>query len=268
MVINGRTRLFVGLCVLSVPVLIAQQVQPAAPEITNTDVMAMLKARLPETTIMSVIEADARRGAVRFDTSPQALVALGQAGATERVLNIILWTQNDLDPTMEVPRPRGAFYRAGANTIPLRGFMVMPPFLARFSVFQHHTRRIAIGAAVSPVQIADSSPTILVQGFGADAAWQLVSIGRAEDHREMTVRSRNGFGGDFFSDSVFDSRDLHPISFLPGTPDSLSVRPANGLAPGTYALCGQPEGTWLRLCYEFTITGGSAGSSAAAAAAF
>lgn len=238
------------------PLLMAQQ--PAAANFGNSDVLAMLKARLPQTTIVSTIEAAARRGTAHFDVSPQALVALGQAGANEAVLNTLLWAANDVDVSMETPRPRGAFYRSGDNVLPLRGFTMWPPFLARFSVFQRHAVEVAMGAAVSPVSVGEATPTISVQGFGADANWQLVSLGRAGDHRTMTVRSRNAFGGDFFSDNVFDKRDLRPIAIVSAAPDSFAVRPEMPLAPGSYALCGQPtEGGWMRVCYEFAVRPGA-----------
>ncbi|HLJ45640.1 MAG TPA: hypothetical protein VKU01_06520 [Bryobacteraceae bacterium] len=249
-----RFFLLAGLC--AVALLPAAVAQNAPAGFANSDVLSMLNARLPESTIITTIEVEARRGTAHFDTSAAALVALGQAGASERVLNTVLWARNDVDPGMEVPRPRGAFYRAGNNETPLRSFTFMPPFMARFSVFQHHVVNVAVAAAALPAQISDTTPTIVLQGFGADNAWQLVSVGRSGDSRQFRVRSRNGFGGDYFSDNVFDSRDLHPITITQASSESVSVRPQSPLSPGAYALCGQPtEGGWLRVCYEFAVSG-------------
>lgn len=68
--------------------------QAAPSEITNSDVISMTKAGIGEQTIVLVIQ----RGPVRFDTSPQALIALKQAGVSDQVLNTILSAKRDTNP--------------------------------------------------------------------------------------------------------------------------------------------------------------------------
>jgi hypothetical protein len=60
--------------------------QPAPAEITNSDVISMTKAGIGEKTIVLAVQ----RGPVKFDTSPQALIALKHAGVSDQVLNAIL----------------------------------------------------------------------------------------------------------------------------------------------------------------------------------
>jgi hypothetical protein len=72
-----------ALCLLVSHLLIGQAV-PA--EITNSDVISMTKAGIGEQTIILAIQ----RGSDKFDSSPQALIAMKAAGVSDQVLNAIL----------------------------------------------------------------------------------------------------------------------------------------------------------------------------------
>jgi hypothetical protein len=61
--------------------------------LTNAEIESMLMAGLPESTIQMKIEAAALRGLVDLDASSNALIALKQKGATERVLNAVVWAE-------------------------------------------------------------------------------------------------------------------------------------------------------------------------------
>ena len=73
---------------LLVPRLAVGQATPS--EITNADVISMAKAGIGDQTIMLAIQ----RGPVKFDMSPQALIALKGAGVSDLVLNAILAAAN------------------------------------------------------------------------------------------------------------------------------------------------------------------------------
>jgi hypothetical protein len=64
--------------------------QATSTEITNSDVISMTKAGIGEQTIVLAVQ----RGPVKFDTSPQALIALKSAGVSDQVLNAILASVN------------------------------------------------------------------------------------------------------------------------------------------------------------------------------
>jgi hypothetical protein len=64
--------------------------QAAPVQITNSDVISMTKAGIGEQTIILAIQ----RGPVKFDTSPQALIALKTGGVSDQVLNAILASVN------------------------------------------------------------------------------------------------------------------------------------------------------------------------------
>jgi hypothetical protein len=60
--------------------------QHAAKPLTNDDVIAMVHKKLPESVVLSAIQA----GPAKFNTSPNELIRLNAAGVTERELNAML----------------------------------------------------------------------------------------------------------------------------------------------------------------------------------
>lgn len=75
---------FVFLCLSAgTNLLVSAQLNKA---LTNADVLEMISAGLPETTIVLAIQQTAST----YDTSPQALIQLKKAGATQKVLDAML----------------------------------------------------------------------------------------------------------------------------------------------------------------------------------
>ena len=89
---KGSVDMGIKLAVLALCLFISQFAmgQAAPAEITNSDVISMTKAGIGEQTIILAIQ----RGPVKFDTSPQALIALKGAGVSDQVLNAILASAN------------------------------------------------------------------------------------------------------------------------------------------------------------------------------
>ena len=234
------------------------QEQPPPPA-GNGDILKMLRAHVPESTILTEIEVLVGRGA-NFDISPAAIIELEQNGASEKVMNTILWVQNTVVPGIAVPVPRAVFYRSGANAVKLNSFLLWSEFIPRWTAWPFYKtggKQVALNATPAIVQVSENVPTLLVQGFDADAGWQLVKIERAANYRELTLKRKHAFSSDFFSDSTFEHGTLHPIAFAPEGDRSFTVKPTAPLAMGAYALCGQlPGGSgWMRACYEFQVIG-------------
>jgi len=231
--------------------------QESAPQIANGEILNMLRARVPESTIAAEINILVGQGA-SFNISPTAIVELQRAGASEKLLNTILDVQTTVVPNLMISTPRGVFYRTGSTSTELRSFTLWPEFIPRWETWPFYAtspKHRAMGASPAVVQVAEGSPMLIVQGFRADSGWQLVRMGRAADHREMRLKRKGAFSSDFFSDQAFPKEDLRPLTFAPAAGDSsFTVRPAAPLEPGNYALCGQAEGTWMRNCYEFQVT--------------
>ncbi len=238
----------------------AQTPAPETPaaQTANREIMNMLGASVPESTIVSEIEILAERGST-FDISPAAITELRRQGASERVLNALVWAQMTIAPGVSIPTPRGVFYRSGTTATELRSFELWPEMTPRWSTWPFYApdgRTVALAAEPYIAQVAESTPTLYVQGLAADAGWQLVKIGRAGDHRELHLKTKHAFSRDFFSDAIFKRDELRPLTLAADGPGAFTVRPASPLEPGAYALCGQaPTNGWLRTCYEFQIAG-------------
>src|SRR5260370_3533304 len=71
--------------------------QEQAPHIGNGDIINMLRAHVPESTIVSQLEILATRGA-DFDISPAAIIELQRNGASEKVMNTMVWVETNIVP--------------------------------------------------------------------------------------------------------------------------------------------------------------------------
>ena len=80
--------------------------QPAAEILTNETILRLVKAGLGEETIIPAIGQQP----ARFDRSPQALIDLKKAGATDRVLNAML----------SAPKAAGSFLPQSQVLVPSR----------------------------------------------------------------------------------------------------------------------------------------------------
>src|ERR1700687_4014319 len=74
-------------CAVMAGSVLAQESQPSQP--ANGDIIKMLRARVPESTILSEIDVLVGRGG-SFDISPAALIELQQSGASEKVMNTVV----------------------------------------------------------------------------------------------------------------------------------------------------------------------------------
>src|SRR5436309_1062330 len=92
----------IALCtLLACGSLIAQE---AAPQIANGEVINMLRAQVPESTIISELHVLVGQGAI-FNISPTAIVELQRAGASEKVLNAIVYIQTNVVPGLMISVP-------------------------------------------------------------------------------------------------------------------------------------------------------------------
>jgi hypothetical protein len=76
----------------------AQQKKP----ITNPDIVAMVKAGLPESTIVVAIQ----QSPANFDTSPQALIELKTQGVTPKIIETMLQAGAPTTTAQPVPQPQ------------------------------------------------------------------------------------------------------------------------------------------------------------------
>lgn len=79
--------------------IFAATAQSVKQPLTNADVVSMLEAQLPESTIVLSIQ----NSGGDFDTSPQSLILLKNKGATARILDAMLNSAKSI--SMPVPKP-------------------------------------------------------------------------------------------------------------------------------------------------------------------
>ena len=165
--------------------------EPPPPTSGNNEIIRMLSSSVPESTVLAEIEVMAGRG-VSFDISPAAITELQRRGASEKLMNYIVWAQTTIVPGIDIPMARGVFYRSGTNETPLNSFMLWAEFSPRWSTWPFYSpsgKKAAQSASPAVVQVSDTTPTLVVQGFSGQENWQLVRIGRSSDHREMRLKT-------------------------------------------------------------------------------
>jgi len=82
---------FILLTIVCIPTFFSLLIaQPTTKPLTNSDVIEMLKAGLPESTILLSIEQTPSN----FDTSTKSLIELKQQGATAKILDALIQSQN------------------------------------------------------------------------------------------------------------------------------------------------------------------------------
>jgi hypothetical protein len=86
--------------------------RPEKP-LTNDDIIVMVRKKLPESVIVSTIQA----GPAKFNTSPNELIRLNSAGVTEKELNAILASSGTAPASAPAAANKGASAEA-ADSIP------------------------------------------------------------------------------------------------------------------------------------------------------
>jgi hypothetical protein len=88
-------------------VFLSGQNQNPNRTITNADIVAMSRAGVPESTILTDIQS----GSVKFDVSPEGLIALHEGGVSETVMNQMIRASSK-------PKPRT--FGVATGTFPVR----------------------------------------------------------------------------------------------------------------------------------------------------
>ncbi len=241
--------------------LLASVAAPAQqPAYTNADVLNMIRANLPENTVVEEIKRLADTGQASFDISPAALVQLRQQGASEQVLNVLIWAETEVVPVLQRPVLRAVMYRNGDGLARLNGFLLWPhadPSYTVWPAFLQRERDVTVSTPVGPLRIAANTPSLLVQGFNPDADWQLVRMRDEEGRARLRMKKKDAWRDDFMRDDVFRRDDLTPVRIADAGDGMFSITPAAALEAGRYVLCGEPmDGAIMRVCYPFEIGAG------------
>ena len=108
------------------------------------------------------------------------------------------------------------------------------------------------------VRSTSGRPTFYVRGFSPAAGLYLVRSDRKADHRKLRLSvDRHLENG-----PRFHKGDVLDVEIQTVSPDVISVRPRNNLAPGEYVIVPpvEPEYRWIHFGYGFGVPMGASGS--------
>ncbi|HOL72387.1 MAG TPA: hypothetical protein PLA43_11565 [Bryobacteraceae bacterium] len=232
--------------------------QESGRPLTNADVSAMLKAKLPESTIANAIGLAARAGNTNFDTSPAALIELKNHGATAPVLNAMLYAQAFPKPDRPstavpgLPAERGVYYCEGGTFLKLPSTTIFPeinPGWRGMTPTEH--RRYVIERPAAELTVREASPLFYVRGISSRRDWQLVKLEAKGDYRQWhTVKA------DMFREGPMQLREgpAPALEYRAVAKDVFELRPAAPLEPGQYAITMLAPGQrWLVVAYPFAV---------------
>jgi len=246
--------------------------QTADQPLTNVEIESMLTAGFPESTILLRIQKAAHFGLLDLDASTSALTRLKNEGASEQILNAVVWAepfgalwkeaqaaaqQIAQEKKVEdqavpgLPDRAGVYFRGSSGWVGLSSFMFWAPFYSGWAwMHRRHEYSVPVGNAHSELQIAEGRPSFYVRMRNASEVWQIVRATLRNDQRELRLVSGPGFDQteNIPASQVLDVRMTHVAGSI------FTLRPNAQLEPGEYALCtGVPGGPGLDLCYSFGI---------------
>jgi hypothetical protein len=244
----------------------AMPAQVTEKPFNNTDIANMLKAGLPEGTVVLAVQRAIARGNNDFDASLQGLVGLKNAGATEPILNFVLTapTIQRYEPSTTVPGlpvSRGLYFQSTAGWSALDPVVLFPDIEARskanWSVLgawdrARENRRYVVPGRQARAQVAGPRPAFYLRAQRPERGWSVVRLTPQTDHRELIATIPDVFARE--PRMTFASGA--PVALDPATTadDVVTLRPTADLAAGEYLVfkfvSGQP---WLIEGYAFEV---------------
>ncbi len=249
-----------------VPLMVAVVVaglwsQTTDKPLTNSAIESMLVAGLPESTILLKIQTAAFRGLVDLDTSSAALIALKQRGATEQVLNAVMWAEPfgaELKRRQEedraapgLPGSSGAYYKAASGWVSMRSFLFWRPFDLDSSLYSGRGREyhVSLGGSHGDLQLGERQPTFYLRE-PASRSWRLIRLGSRDNQRLLRLTS----SGALAAIDRFAARDTREVQITLVAGEVFTLRPVAPLEAGEYALCSAvPVAANLNVCYGFGV---------------
>ena len=247
---------------------IALWAQPPDQPLTNAQIESMLSAGLPESTILLKIRIAADRELVDVDTSSQALGILKEKGASERILNAILWAepfdelwrqeqaaweqmQQEERAVPGLPAGAGLYLKESSGWVPLSSFLFWAPLYSGSSwLHGSHKYSVPLDKAHSAFQITESRPNFYVREPASDQSWQIIHLSSRDDQRQVRMAWSDKWDN---MDRIQPNQVIDvPMAHVAG--DIFVLTPNAALEAGEYLLCTTlPEQASLNLCYSFGV---------------
>ncbi|HTB11139.1 MAG TPA: hypothetical protein VK752_06200 [Bryobacteraceae bacterium] len=244
----------------------AMPAQVTEKPLNNTDIANMIKAGLPEGTVVLAIQRAIVRGNTDFDASLEGLVALKNAGATEPILNFVVTapTVQRYEPSTTVPGlpvPRGLYFQSTAGWNALDSVVLFPDvenhWKTNWKVLgswdrAQENRRYVVPGRQARARVAGPRPALYLRAQRPESGWSVVRLTPQTDYRELIAKVPDMFAREprlMFASGA-------PVGLDPATTadDVVTLRPRADLAPGEYLVfkfvSGQP---WLIEGYAFEV---------------
>jgi hypothetical protein len=235
--------------------------QTANQPLTNAEIESMLVAGVPESTIVMKIQAAVFGGFVALDASSTAVIALKQKGASEAVLDAVVWAepfdvrtrqQQEVDRVAPgLPGSAGVYYREPSGWVRLRSFLVWPPWYSNRNASFRRSRKtdVPVSGSRADLQIHDRQPAFYLQE-SASNGWQIIQFALHEDRRFLRFVSNS----EFAASDRFVARDARKVQITRLAGEVFKLQPVAPLESGEYALCSPvPGGPNARVCYGFGV---------------
>jgi hypothetical protein len=247
-------------CAVTLPAQVAEK------PLNNTDVENMIRAGLPEGSVVLAIERAVERGNTVFDVSPAGLVQLKNAGATEPVLNTMLLAPNipPYEPSTAIPGlpvSRGLYFQSGSNWSVLDSVLLWPDIDTRWRTNwkaiwswdrAQEDRRYVVAGRQAAVHVTGPRPTFYLRAQRPERGWMILRLTPQSDRRELTARVPDVFARQ--PRLTFDTGSPIELEPTASADDVLTLRPAADLTPGEYLVFKMAPGqSWLLEGYTFDI---------------
>jgi len=242
------------------------QAQPKDKPLTNCDVLKLVKAGLPEVTIVRVIQ----QSATAFDTSTEALSELSRQGASTAILDTVLKSPGE-KPVGELaglPCHEGFFYRSDARwaelnypvmNVKLKG--IEKTFLSGGIV--HGGIDVVLEGAQAQLRINDPQPTFYDHVPGSvdldpsvsqtRREFVIVRLDQKETRRLLEVKPIGVFSA--FSGFKYKKGAVYETRFTQVSRNVAAIQPKVALPQGEYLLVAATPGKNAArgFGYEFAI---------------
>jgi hypothetical protein len=234
--------------------------------LSNADVANMIRAGLPEGTVVLAIQRAIERGNTEFDASTQGLVELKNAGATEPILNFILSapTVHRYKPSTTVPglpESHGLYFQSTAGWRSLDSVVLFPGVVAQSKINwktlgaidrARENRRYVVPGRQARAHVSGPRPALYLRDQHPEGGWSVVRLTPQTNYRELIATIRDVFA----SELRLKYASGPPVALDPATTadDVITLRPTADLAPGEYLVFklvpGQP---WVIEGYAFEV---------------
>jgi len=245
---------------------VAMPAQVIEKPLTNADIANMIRSGLPEGTVVLAIERAVASGNNDFDPSPQGLIALRNAGASEPILNYILaaplierYKPSTIVPGL--PVSHGLYFQSTGGWGTSDSVLLFPEVHARWKANwktfltwdnARENRRYVVPGRQASARAAGPRPVFYLRSQHPERGWWLVRLTTEQNDRELVATIPDALANPprirFASGA--------PVALDPATTadDVVTLRPTADLTPGEYIVFKFVSGqSWLIEGYAFEI---------------